>query len=102
MLLRVLRFVAAVSAIASAVELDPGLLAAQVARPLAAQRLRERIDPTTLYGTVILVRLAHVNAFEQRVPFVNPFDRKNLNRMFPGTAGGTQAERIAWTLTTER
>jgi predicted deacylase len=35
------------------------------------------------------------------VPFVNPFDRKNLNRMFPGRADGTQAERIAWTLTTE-
>jgi len=68
---------------------------------LAAQRLRDRIDPATLSGTVILVRLAHVNAFEQRVPFVNPFDRKNLNRMFPGTADGTQAERIAWTLTTE-
>jgi hypothetical protein len=27
---------------------------------LAAQRLRDRIDPTTLSGTVILVRLAHV------------------------------------------
>jgi len=68
---------------------------------LAAQRLRERVDPEALAGTVILVRLAHVAAFEQRVPFVNPFDRKNLNRVFPGRPNGTQAERIAWTLTTE-
>jgi predicted deacylase len=68
---------------------------------LAAQQLRDRIDPTTLAGTVILVRLAHVAAFEHRVPFVNPFDRKNLNRVFPGSASGTQAERIGWTLTTE-
>jgi predicted deacylase len=67
---------------------------------LAAQRLRERIDPRTMSGTLILVRLAHLSAFEQRVPFVNPFDRKNLNRVFPGRADGTQAERIAWTLTT--
>jgi uncharacterized protein len=48
-----------------------------------------------------MVRLAHVEAFEQRVPYVNPFDRKNLNRVFPGRADGTQAERIAWALTTE-
>ncbi len=68
---------------------------------LAAQRLLTRIDPATLRGTVVLVRLAHVEAFEQRVPYVNPFDRKNLNRVFPGKADGTQAERIAWTITTE-
>jgi len=68
---------------------------------LAAQQLLERIDPRELSGTVILVRLAHVAAFEQRVPYVNPFDRKNLNRVFPGLADGTQAERIAWALTTE-
>lgn len=68
---------------------------------LAAQRLRDRIEPRTLAGTVVLVRLAHVAAFEGRVPFVNPFDRKNLNRVFPGRANGTQSERLAWTLTTE-
>ena len=68
---------------------------------LAAQRLLTRIDPATLSGTVLLVRLAHVEAFEQRVPYVNPFDRKNLNRVFPGKADGTQAERIAWAITTE-
>lgn len=81
--------------------LTAGVHGFEYAPILAAQRLRDRIDPATLAGTVILVRLAHVNAFEQRVPFVNPFDRKNLNRMFPGRADGTQAERIAWTLTTE-
>ncbi len=68
---------------------------------LAAQRLLTRIDPARLSGTVILVRLAHVAAFEQRVPYVNPFDRKNLNRVFPGRVDGTQAERIAWAITTE-
>jgi predicted deacylase len=68
---------------------------------LAAQALLDRVDPARLRGTIILVRIAHVEAFEQRVPYVNPFDRKNLNRVFPGRADGTQAERIAWALTTE-
>ena len=68
---------------------------------LAAQTLLTRIDPARLRGTVILVRLAHVEAFLQRVPYVNPFDRKNLNRAFPGSPTGTQTERIAWALTTE-
>jgi hypothetical protein len=68
---------------------------------LAAQQLLTRIDPGSLAGTVILVRLAHVSAFEQRTPFVNPFDRKNLNRVFPGRADGTQSERIAHVLSTQ-
>lgn len=68
---------------------------------LAGQDLLHRLDPAAMSGTVLLVRLAHVEAFERRVPFVNPFDRKNLNRVFPGRADGTQAERIAWALTTE-
>ena len=68
---------------------------------LAAQRLLEEIDAARLSGTVVLVRLAHVAAFEERVPYLNPHDRKNLNRVFPGRADGTQTERIAWALTTE-
>jgi predicted deacylase len=68
---------------------------------LAAQALLARIDPRQLSGTVILVRLANVAAFEDRTPYVNPVDRKNLNRVFPGRADGTQTERIAWAITTE-
>lgn len=85
----------------SVLALTAGVHGFEYAPIVAAQRLRDRIDASTLAGTVILVRLAHVAAFEQRVPFVNPFDRKNLNRMFPGRADGTQSERIAWTLTTD-
>lgn len=68
---------------------------------LAAQQLLTRIDPATLRGTVVLVTVAHVAAFEHRVPYVNPFDRKNLSRVFPGRADGTQSERVAWVLTSE-
>ncbi len=68
---------------------------------LAAKDLAEKIDPETLAGTFIIVRLAHVSAFEERSPYVNPHDRKNLNRSFPGIADGTQTERIAYVLATE-
>jgi predicted deacylase len=68
---------------------------------LAAQRLLDRLEATALRGTVLLVRIANREAFEQRSPYVHPVDRKNLNRVFPGRPDGTVTERIAWTLTTE-
>lgn len=68
---------------------------------LAAERLAEEIQPESLTGSLVLVRVAHIPAFEDRSPFVNPYDRKNLNRSFPGKPDGTQAERIAYALSTE-
>lgn len=62
---------------------------------LAAERLADRIDPATLSGTLVIVRVANINGFEGRSPNVNPVDRKNLNRVFPGNPEGTQTERIA-------
>ncbi len=62
---------------------------------IAAERLAERLDPATLSGTLVIVRIANINGFEGRSPNVNPVDRKNLNRVFPGNAQGTQTERIA-------
>ncbi|MEM8768143.1 MAG: succinylglutamate desuccinylase/aspartoacylase family protein [Pseudomonadota bacterium] len=65
---------------------------------LAAQVFPTQIDPAALSGTVLLVNAAHVAAFEQRTPYVNPYDRKNLNRSFPGDPAGTQTDRVAWQL----
>ncbi len=62
---------------------------------LAAERLAERVDPAQLKGTLVLVRVANISGFEGRSPNVNPVDRKNLNRLFPGNADGSQTERIA-------
>lgn len=62
---------------------------------LAAERLAERVDPARLAGTLVIVRVANIPGFEGRSPNVNPVDRKNLNRVFPGKAQGTQTERIA-------
>lgn len=68
---------------------------------LAAARLAAEIDLRELSGTLVLVRVAHLPAFEARTPYVNPHDRKNLNRSFPGNPGGSQVERIAHVLSTE-
>lgn len=62
---------------------------------LAAERLAETVNPAALTGTLVLVRIANIPGFEGRSPNVNPVDRKNLNRVFPGKAEGTQTERIA-------
>lgn len=62
---------------------------------LAAEQLAERVDPARLAGTLVLVRVANIPGFEGRAPNVNPVDRKNLNRVFPGKRNGTQTERIA-------
>jgi len=68
---------------------------------LAAQKLADDINSDDLSGTLMIVRIAHVSAFENRSPYVNPYDRLNLNRSFPGKKDGTQTERIAYALSTE-
>ncbi len=65
---------------------------------LAAKELAAQMTPDTIKGTLVLVRAANVAAFEERSPYVSPYDRKNLNRSFPGTPDGTQTERIAYHL----
>jgi len=60
-----------------------------------------RIDPSTLSGTVIIVPLVNVPSFEQKVPHVNPNDRKSMNRFYPGKIDGTQTERASFLITKE-
>ena len=62
---------------------------------MAGQQLIERIDPSRLSGTIILVQVANMGSFLGRSPYTNPMDNKNLNRVFPGSAEGTITERIA-------
>jgi len=62
---------------------------------LALYRLKESIDPACLSGTLILVHIANLPGFQRRTIYYNPYDWKNLNRVFPGNPEGSQAERIA-------
>jgi uncharacterized protein len=66
---------------------------------LAAERLIDRIDPTELSGTLILLPLVNLASFEQKVPHVNPIDGKSMNRFYPGRPDGTQSERAAYAIT---
>lgn len=68
---------------------------------LALQRLKARIDPPELAGTLILVHVANLPSFLGRTVYFSPVDGKNLNRCYPGRADGTVCERIARIITTE-
>jgi len=65
---------------------------------IALENLGQSIDPADLSGTLIVVPLVNLASFAQKVPHLNPVDGKNMNRMFPGKADGTQTERASWAL----
>jgi predicted deacylase len=67
---------------------------------LALPRVLSRLDPKRMSGAVILVHMANPPAFFERRIYYNA-DGKNLNRVYPGKAGGTQTERIAFAITRE-
>src|SRR5918993_617 len=68
---------------------------------VALQRLRDRIDPQTLKGTVVMVHVANMPSFLGRTIYYSPVDGKNLNRVYPGKSDGTISDRIADTITRE-
>jgi uncharacterized protein len=68
---------------------------------LALYRLKAMIDPKQLSGTAVFVHVANLPSFQKRTIYYNPYDWKNLNRVFPGDPGGTLSQRIAYTLTEE-
>src|SRR5438876_1694292 len=63
---------------------------------IALEKLAQTTDPTVLSGTLIVVPLLNVASFLQKVPHLNPVDGKNMNRLYPGKADGTQTERALW------
>ena len=68
---------------------------------ISMQRLPELLDPQAMAGTLIIVHIANLPAFQGRSIYFGPDDLKNLNRSFPGKADGTVTERIAFTLSEE-
>lgn len=46
-------------------------------------------------GTVTIVACVNPGAMRARIPALNPADGLNINRMFPGDAGGSASRRIA-------
>jgi predicted deacylase len=73
----------------------------EVAPIIALHRVRAAVDPYELRGRLILVHVANVPSFQHRTIYRIPWDQKNLNRVYPGRANGTVAERIAFAITRE-
>jgi predicted deacylase len=67
---------------------------------MALPRVLKALDPKAMKGAVILVHMANPPAFYGRRVYYGP-DDKNLNRVYPGRADGTQSERIAYAITTQ-
>ncbi|HKV45098.1 MAG TPA: M14 family metallopeptidase [bacterium] len=67
----------------------------------AAIRTAGAFEPATLRGSVIVVHIVDVPAFQGRNIYICPLDGKNPNRVFPGNPEGTASERLAHTLFTQ-
>jgi predicted deacylase len=77
-----------------------GVHGAEYPPMLAAQQLTALVDPATLRGTLRMVLMASPNAFFARSVYYVPSDGRNLNRVFPGRADGSEADRLAHTIMT--
>ena len=66
---------------------------------IALEKLIALLSPADISGTVIIVPLINVPSFEQKVPHLNPVDKKNMNRFYPGKIDGTQTERASYLIT---
>jgi predicted deacylase len=68
---------------------------------LALEKLIPALDPAELSGTVVLLPLVNIPSFLQKVPHVNPIDKKSMNRYYPGKPDGTQTDRVSYLITKE-
>ncbi len=68
---------------------------------LSLYRLKNKIDPAVISGTLVLVHIANLQSFQKRIIYYNPNDWKNLNRVFPGDPNGTISQRVAHVLKRE-
>lgn len=66
---------------------------------IALEKLIGLLNPAEISGTVIIVPLINIQSFEQKVPHVNPVDKKSMNRWYPGKMDGTQTDRASYLIT---
>jgi predicted deacylase len=66
---------------------------------IALEKLIAMLNPAEISGTVIIVPLINIPSFEQKVPHLNPVDKKSMNRFYPGKIDGTQTERASFLIT---
>ena len=66
---------------------------------IALEKLITTLNPAEMSGTVIVVPLINIQSFEQKVPHLNPVDKKSMNRWYPGKMDGTQTDRASYLVT---
>jgi len=66
---------------------------------IALEKLIGTLNPAEISGTVIIVPLINIQSFEQKVPHLNPVDKKSMNRWYPGKMDGTQTDRASYLIT---
>jgi len=66
----------------------------EVGGTLALHRLLATLQPSRLRGTIVAVPILNVPAFRARSR-ESPVDHANLNRVFPGSAGGRYSDQMA-------
>ncbi len=79
------------------VALTAGVHGDEYEGPKALHDLAKALDPARLAGTVLIVPIAHLAAFEAGTR-TSPVDGVNLARIFPGEPEGTITHRLAATL----
>ena len=76
-----------------------GVHSAEYVGVQAALELAAELRPEELTGSLAVLPLMDPTGFAHRTVSRVYEDGKNLNRVFPGAAGGTLAQRIAYTVT---
>lgn len=66
----------------------------------AAMELADELEPENVFGNIIIIRLLNRSGFEHRTMSLVYEDGKNINRVFPGSASGTVADKIAYMMET--
>lgn len=78
--------------------ISAGLHNAEYVGIQAAMELADELDSAQVKGNIIIIRLMNRTGFEHRTMSAVYEDGKNLNREFPGSALGTMAEKICYTI----
>ena len=79
----------------STVLITAGIHGAEYVGIEAAMQLAKTTDLQQLHGRLVVAPICSMTAFAKRAIYLAPPDNKNLNRCFPGNAGGTFAEQLA-------
>lgn len=59
------------------------------------------VVPAQLSGCIVGIPVMNPLGFAAKVPYVCPLDNLNMNRLWPGTSGGTVGQRIAYAVWNE-